>query len=800
MSGRRGKTIVLALAALLCTAAVAAAAGRSALDRGFGDGGRVLSGLGSHPQTTVTVEDVAVAPDGRVAVATEGSVVDPIQVTMLRRDGSPDASFSGDGAVQPQLEPGPPLRGQINGGDTVRIAFVGNSLLVACEVDKPKGKEAVELRMYGEDGSLVGFYGDKGRVLLPRASSPVALFPTGEGRAALFAKQGLVRLGPDGAPLNEVRGSRDESFVRAVMGPEGTFLARGARVDYDRERAWDTLVRYTPDPGGGRSTAFDPGSPLSLSVLGVQAGGAALIGAGNGVVRLQADDKTPDPSFQGKSLPCRAGQGSSGYVGQIIGLPDGEILAAGSCGLVRLQKDGTPDPAFGLEGLVPVDLGGVHVAVGADGKIVYVAWNQSLHKVEVGRLDENGAPDSSFGAAGKALVTLNAPISAKAFAVAAAPRGRLIAAGEAFCGEGCGGFALARYLPGGQLDRTFGEGGRVVSGQGGLGSAHAVAVAPDGSIFAGGTTGYREEPGGKEHQAEFALAKFRPSGRLDPSFGDGGVVAQQISPHPDQGQRSEIEAIALQRDGKVVAAGLSYFCGYLCFTVARYLPSGKLDRSFAGDGVLRLKEKGAYGEAVAIQRNGKIVVSGGSFGSFVTVRLTRHGRLDRSFGGDGVVIHKQRIHFKDRDHAVIDGSVSPKALTIGRDGSIAVAGGGRSLRSFVERYLPDGHRDPRFGNHGRVFLGGFSVDALRVAPCGLVLGGTIAGKGREQAMGLTTLSRNGRKRSAIRRPFGPGRRSFGAALALQPGRTILAGSLMPFKYSRQFALAAFRTKKLFPSC
>src|SRR5581483_7860800 len=142
--------------------------------------------------------------------------------------------------------------------------------------------------------------------------------------------------------------------------------------------------------------------------------------------------------------------------------------------------------------------------------------------------------------------------------------------------------------PGG-LDPTFGTGGRVwtdlatlatplrgaVAGDVALGSssASAVVVQPDGRIVVGGST----QSGGS---TAFAILRYLPDGRPDPSFGSDGLTVTDFDPATNDAIRS----LALLPDGRIVAAGVAGDAAAL----ARYRPDGQLDTTFgdARDGTV----------------------------------------------------------------------------------------------------------------------------------------------------------------------------------------------------------------------
>ncbi|RYD40662.1 MAG: hypothetical protein EOP83_34965, partial [Verrucomicrobiaceae bacterium] len=133
--------------------------------------------------------------------------------------------------------------------------------------------------------------------------------------------------------------------------------------------------------------------------------------------------------------------------------------------------------------------------------------------------------------------------------------------------------ALPAAAASGQVDMTFGDSGRTVvnlrtpstSGTT-VDEATAFAVQPDGKILLGGsstTNGVFQGPGG----VDFSLLRLLPDGTLDPSFGGDGLVTTDFS----NGAES-IKGVAVQEDGKIVAAGQKTAGSFTDLVIARYLP------------------------------------------------------------------------------------------------------------------------------------------------------------------------------------------------------------------------------------
>jgi uncharacterized delta-60 repeat protein len=190
-----------------------------------------------------------------------------------------------------------------------------------------------------------------------------------------------------------------------------------------------------------------------------------------------------------------------------------------------------------------------------------------------------------------------------------------------------------------------------------------------------------------------------PNGRLDGSFGRGGLVFTGFQVF-QAGAEDYAEALAVQTDGKIVAAGRSF----TLFALARYMPNGRLDATFGTGGKALPKVGGDdydVAEAVATQVDGKIVVvgwTGPRFPGAIVARLTSRGRFDPSFGSGGIAS---------------GGSSAGAAVAFAREGKIITAGfesypvnpccSGRYVEKLVlNRYAPDGHPDPTFGKRGAV--------------------------------------------------------------------------------------------------
>ncbi len=154
------------------------------------------------------------------------------------------------------------------------------------------------------------------------------------------------------------------------------------------------------------------------------------------------------------------------------------------------------------------------------------------------------------------------------------------------------------FAAAGDLDTTFSENGKVTTNfTPGDDPGFGVAVQADGKIVVAGTADFF---------AEFALARYNADGTPDSTFSGDGKVTTNFTPGDDSAF-----GVAIQSDGKIVAAGGAGGSGGR-FALARYNTNGTLDTTFEGNGKVMTNFTPGHDVAfgVAIQRDGKIVAAG----------------------------------------------------------------------------------------------------------------------------------------------------------------------------------------------
>jgi uncharacterized delta-60 repeat protein len=304
--------------------------------------------------------------------------------------------------------------------------------------------------------------------------------------------------------------------------------------------------------------------------------------------------------------------------GQVMLLGEAEIPGnAAAPAMARLTSDGDADPAFGAGGkrvitTSPWAIGGLELGATArqrDGKFVFGGWCSDCpwpRGAWVLRVDANGAPDPDFGTDGWA--SLAVPERTRLEAIAIDRSGRIVLAG--FDGDLAADPhvpVLARFLPEGSADTTFGVGTAYVrltnvpgapAHGGWLG--HALAADRDGSLLLALTIDEDLDP------VHAGIVRVRGNGTLDTNFGSAGLSPLDLE------NGVFIEALDVRSDGTIMAAGsISHTGGGGDVLVARLRADGSRDSAFDGNGVVRHEVDPQSDRAHAlVSADGRPVIAG----------------------------------------------------------------------------------------------------------------------------------------------------------------------------------------------
>lgn len=245
----------------------------------------------------------------------------------------------------------------------------------------------------------------------------------------------------------------------------------------------------------------------------------------------------------------------------------------------------------------------------------------------------------------------------------------------------------------GSLDRSFGTQGTATVQLGASVSANDFAMAPDGSFTVAGSV--RDQSG----RDQFMLARVLADGRLDSTFGAGGVVRAQVG--RGEAPESSANGLVLEPDGGVVAVGRAAYAerrdevaamrvdrtGRIEWTVTHQLGTSGVNGDPSSDG-----------RAVTRQADGKVVVAGGASTDYVEeLAIARldptDGSLDPSFADRGYVIEEQR-----RQGLTTASFIEVNAIVALPSSSIIAGGGVEANRTpyhtpILTRYSATGQRE-----------------------------------------------------------------------------------------------------------
>ncbi|MBI5779043.1 MAG: hypothetical protein HZA49_06265 [Planctomycetes bacterium] len=239
----------------------------------------------------------------------------------------------------------------------------------------------------------------------------------------------------------------------------------------------------------------------------------------------------------------------------------------------------------------------------------------------------------------------------------------------------------------GILDTTFGTGGIVTTTVGSGVSPYAISLQADGQILVAGNAW-------NGASFDFAVVRYTITGTLDTAFGTNGAVTTTI------GSSSEVNAMALQADGKSILAGRVNNGVHYNFALARYTITGTLDTTFGTGGVVTTtigsSDDVAY--ALVLQADEKIIAAGATNNvadsDFAMVRYNTNGTLDTTFDTDGIVTTTIGSNYENIF-----------ALVLQPDGKIIAAGdanNGGDDDFALARYNTNGTLDTTFDTDGIV--------------------------------------------------------------------------------------------------
>jgi uncharacterized delta-60 repeat protein len=346
---------------------------------------------------------------------------------------------------------------------------------------------------------------------------------------------------------------------------------------------------------------------------------------------------TLDATFGSGGTTVLTDPGGALGLADAVNLPDGSIIVGTNRGrtsptaisLIEIDPDGAIVDGFARDGFAAASWVSYPylraMTVDPEGRIVVVG-QAALDGNEawlIARFDPDGALDHSFGTDGAVVQPM--PGFSAAYSVAVAPDGGIVVGGSRYADDSFQmRWALARFDAGGSLDPSFGVGGVAVLPYADYFGVRDLALLVDGRIVATGFDGPDQDSHG-------LVARFLADGSIDQTFGDlGATVLSGIGPG----------SLVVDPQGRIVMAGFVEGAA-TGFGIARLLPNGTPDVGFGTDGVSPPVDPGSWGRAsaVAIQTDGRIVAAGtiddNLEPSYAVARFTGNGQIDATFGSGG---------------------------------------------------------------------------------------------------------------------------------------------------------------------
>jgi uncharacterized delta-60 repeat protein len=362
----------------------------------------------------------------------------------------------------------------------------------------------------------------------------------------------------------------------------------------------------------------------------------------------------------------------------------------------------------------------------------------------------------AIGSSALALAATAADIEAtpgRVFGAINGPRGTALV-----LQPGRAGVAVARYLPDGRLDRSFGTNGIALDPRTNFYLEGHLASGPGGTIVASSSE---------------AITRFTADGRVDRSYAHKGEI-----PRDHSGTNIGLATNLVLRNGATIVVSPRLTVNTpLGIVAVRYGPDGRIDRRYGKNGRAFAPVGNDYEPVAAVeqQAGGMLVLSPGEEdGELFLTRLTAQGRVDRGFGSNGLAAGRR---LRGR----------PAGMVRQSDGAIVVATSGNQ---FI-RFGPDGERDWSFGSRG-VIAGPAphtTLHSLVKAPDGDLIAAGAASEdgaaGGPAALAVERLTAAGSADSTFNGGTGYVITSLGpelragarAAVVLPEGRLFLAGQV-----------------------
>ncbi len=560
------------------------------LDNTFNSTGKVITDFGSADDQANSIVEL---PGGILCVAgySFNGINNDFAVVEYNSDGSLNNSFGSFGKVKTDIN---------NSDDNAASVLMqtDGKLIVSGTTYNGNNHDFAAVR-YNSNGTLNNNFGTGGKVVTDfdnsedqntssaiQSDGKIILAGYSNG---LYTDLAVVRYNSDGTVDNSFGtngkvktdlGNSYDSGNSVVIQKNGKIIVAGST---NNGASYDVaVVRYDSD--GSLDDTFGDrgkvnsnfGSGTSGNSAAIQSNGKIIVAGSysNGVnsdflvIRYDTSGNMDNNFGQGGSAITDFNNSDDFGSSAVIQL-DGRILVAGSSGIdfavARYNTDGSLDNTFGTGGKVTADFGnsddiGSSVIVQNDGKIIVAgsSSNGINYDFAMVRFNSDGSIDDSFGSNGKVKTEIQNSEDFES-SMLIQPDDKIILVGYSSIMGGNYNLSMVRYNKDGTIDNSFGTDGKVITDLGtSYGYSNSAVLQPDGRIDVAWNLN-----NGKNN--DFVIVRYNNNGSLDNTFGTNGVVTVDFGNSNDLGS-----AIALQTDGKIIAAGSSNDGYSSDFAVLRY--------------------------------------------------------------------------------------------------------------------------------------------------------------------------------------------------------------------------------------
>jgi uncharacterized delta-60 repeat protein len=325
----------------------------------------------------------------------------------------------------------------------------------------------------------------------------------------------------------------------------------------------------------------------------------------------------------------------------------------------RFNTDGSLDTTFNGTGFVVhnsaaggnADDAASALALDLHGRILVTGSSRNLAgnaDMVIWRFNPDGSFDATFNGGG--IVVNNSAAGGNADdagnAITIDSQGRIVVAGTSRNIAGNIDMAIWRFNANGTIDTALNGSGIVVHNAAAGGNAddagNAVTTDAQGRIIVTGTSI------NNAGNIDMAIWRFNANGSLDSALNGSGIVVHNSAAGGNGDDAGK--SVVLDPQGRIVVAGTSRNnAGNADMVIWRFNADGALDANFNGDGIV--VNNGAAGSngddsgnAITIDADGRLLVTGISRNiagnaDLVIWRYNSDGRIDTTFGADGIVVH-----------------------------------------------------------------------------------------------------------------------------------------------------------------